>query len=328
MQPGISTYVFFQHRLQPSMLDALAAAGARTIEVYAARHHFDYTDTPALRELATWFRSNDVRAVLHQPIYITDRADTQWSRHVAPNLNLLAQEKTNRIAAMDEVKRAIESAEQVPFTAMVLHLGHKDAFWDELALEHSLSAIEHLKAFAAPLGMRLLLENLQNDVATPENLLTILKIGHFDSVGVCLDVGHLHLVQDTSLPASGSKSAAPSTAVSSPRVGADSAAAPAGFGLSAAVALLGSRIVQVHLHDNHGAFPHNTEMKDEHLWPGSGSIDWAAVYASLATLPAATPAVLQVTGDRDEPVESIARKAESAFRALENPQSTLLSQNM
>ena len=84
MQPGISTHVFFQHRLHPGLLDALAAAGARTggsvtgqtmtIEVFAARHHFDYTDAPAVRELASWFRSNDVRAVLHQPIYISDRA--------------------------------------------------------------------------------------------------------------------------------------------------------------------------------------------------------------------------------------------------------------
>ena len=141
MQPGLSTHVFFQHRLHPGLLDALAAAGARHIEVFAARHHFDYTDTLAVRELAQWFRSNDVRAILHQPIYITDRADTQWSRHVAPNLNLIAPEKTHRIAAMDEVKRALESAEQVPFTAAVISLGLNHSAWDDLAIEHSITAI-------------------------------------------------------------------------------------------------------------------------------------------------------------------------------------------
>ena len=309
MQPGISTHVFFQHRLHPGLLDALHAAGAQTIEVFAARHHFDYTDTPAVRELAAWFRSTDVRAVLHQPIYITDRADTQWSRHVAANLNLIAPEKSHRIAAMDEVKRAIESAEQVPFAAIVLHLGLKDAAWDEPALERSLTAIEHLKAFAAPLGVRLLLQNLQNEVATPEHLLAILKTGHFDSVGVCLDVGHLHLA----MPAEG---------------------APQDSGVAAAVELLGSRITQVHLHDNHGAFAHvgalsNTvDSKDEHLWPGLGSIDWPAVSSALATLPAATPGILEIATDRDEPAESVTRKAEAAFRALANPQSTHTSQSM
>jgi sugar phosphate isomerase/epimerase len=294
MQPGLSTHVFFQHRLHPGLLDALAAGGAKHIEVFAARHHFDYTDTLAVRELAAWFRSNDVRAILHQPIYITDRADTQWSRHVAANLNLIAPEKTHRIAAMDEVKRALESAEQVPFAAVVVSLGLNHSDWDEPAIEHSITAIEHLKAFAAPLGVRLLLENMENEVTTPEHLLYILKTGHFDSVGVCLDVGHLHLAQ----PVDG---------------------APRDSGVGAAVELLGKRIAQLHLHDNHGPFAAHgalsgsQDMKDEHLWPGDGSIDWAAVSASLATLPEATPGVLEITCDRDEPAESITRKAALFF---------------
>lgn len=311
MQPGISTHVFFQHRLHPGMLDALAAAGARTIEVIAARHHFDYTEPQALREVAAWFRSNDVRAVMHQPVYISDRADAQWSRHVAPNLDLLAPEKSRRIAAMDEVKRALEAAELIPFTAMVLHLGRRDAAWDEPALENSLTAIEHLKAFAAPLGLRLLLENLQNDVATPENLLYILKTGHFDSVGVCLDMGHLHLAQNASVPTSSAAPGIPhSKAAPPPEPSPDS-------GAGSAIHLLGSRIAQVHLNDNHGAFAHNTDMKDEHFWPGTGSIDWPAVYASLATLPANTPGILEVTCDRDEPIDSITSKAKEAFRIFQ-----------
>ena len=324
MQPGLSTHVFFQHRLHPGLLDALAAGGASTIEVFAARHHFDYTDAPAVRELAAWFRSNDVRAVLHQPIYITDRADTQWSRHVAANLNLIAAEKSQRIAAMDEVKRALESAEQVPFAAAVLDLGLKDTAWDEAAMEHSLTAIEHLKAFAAPLGMRLLLENEQNEVTTPEHLLYILRAGHFDSVGVCLDVGHLHLAQ----PGSG---------------------APRDSGVGEAVRLLGARVGQVHLHDNHGAFATHealsdgagfanpTEMKDEHLWPGdgtpgSGMIDWAAVMAALSALSDNVPGVLEIAGDRDETPEQVTRRARAAFRMLaesnKSSQSTVSSRNM
>jgi sugar phosphate isomerase/epimerase len=303
MQPGLSTHVFFQHRLHPGLLDALAAAGARTIEVFAARHHFDYTDTPAVRELAAWFRSNDVRAVLHQPIYITDRADTQWSRHVAANLNLIAPEKSNRIAAMDEVKRALESAEQVPFAAIVLSLGLNHSPWDEQAIERSLTAIEHLKAFASPLGVQLLLENMENEVTTPEHLLYILKTGHFNSVGVCLDLGHLHLAQ----PVEG---------------------APRDSGVGAAIELLGQRIAQLHIHDNHGPFAPHTDMKDEHLWPGHGTMDWPAVSASLAALPAATPGILEVESDRDEAPESVTRKAEQAFRTLAELASAPAASNM
>ena len=286
MQPGLSTYVFFQHRLHPGLLDALAAAGAphggtMTIEVCAARHHFDYTDAESVREIAAWFRSSDVRAVLHQPIYLSDRADTQWSRHVAANLNLIAPEKSHRIAAMDEVKPAIE---------------------------RSLTAIEHLQAFASPLGVRLLLENLQNEVATPEHLLYILQSGHFDRIDIALDLGHLHLAQPVE-------------------------DAPRDSGVGAAIALLGKRIAQVHLHDNHGPLAPHVDMKDEHLWPGEGTpgggtIDWAAVSASLAALPAATPGILEVACDRDEPAESVTRKAEAAFRKLAEWQSAPSTPNM
>jgi sugar phosphate isomerase/epimerase len=288
MTPGLSTHAFFDHRLHPGHLDALAAAGAKTIEVFAARHHFDYTEPQAVRETAAWFRSNDVRAVLHQPLYISDRADAQWSRHVAPNLNLISERKSGRIASMDEVKRAIESAETVPFTAVVLHLGIRETPWDEPAIEHSMTAIEHLKAFASPLGVRLLLENLQNEVTTPEHLLYILKTGHFDTVGVCLDIGHLHLMQ--------------SEADSTP----DS-------GVHSAIAQLGDRIAQLHLHDNHGPFAHSSEMKDEHLWPGEGTIDWSVVNPILATLPAATPFILEPASDREEPTESVTKKASAFF---------------
>jgi sugar phosphate isomerase/epimerase len=303
MQPGLSTYVFFQHRLHPGLLDALRTAGARTIEVFAARHHFDYTDTPAVRELAAWFRSNDVRAVLHQPIYLSDRADAQWSRHVAANLNLIATEKSHRIAAMDEVKRALECAEQVPFADAVLHLGLRDTAWDDATIDHSITAIEHLKAFASPMGVRLLLENLQNEVTTPDHLLYILRAGHFDRAGVSLDLGHLHLAQ--------------------PNTG-----APADSGVAAAVELLGARIAQVHLNDNHGPLAHNIDMKDEHLWPGEGTIDWNAVAPGLAALPANTPGLLEIACDRDEAPESITRKAEQAFRTLADQASAHTAQNM
>ena len=271
-----------------------------TIEVFAARHHFDYTDTPAVRELAAWFRSNDVHAVLHQPIYITEGGRdftpsdaAQWSRHVAANLNLLAPEKSHRIAAMDEVKRAIESAEQVPFADVVLHLGLKDTAWDEAAIDNSFTAIEHLKAFASPLGVRLLLENLENEVTTPEHLLYILKAGHFDTVGVSLDVAHLHLAQPAADAAQDS-------------------------GVAAAVELLGSRIAQLHLHDNHGSFAHVTDSKDEHLWPGEGTINWPAVAASLAPLPTTTPAILEAATSRDDPADSITHKAAAVFHHLAN----------
>jgi len=305
MQPGLSTHIFFDQRLHPGHLDTLLSAGARTIEVFAARHHFDYAGTQQVREIASWFRSNDVRGVLHQPIYLPDRGRAAlsegggepWSRHVAANLDLISRDKGHRIAAMDEVKRALECAEQVPFAAAVLHLGLRDSQWDESVIEYSLTAIEHLKAFAGPLGLQLMLENLLNEVTTPEHLLYILRIGHFDRVGVCLDIGHLNLTQPL-------------------EAGADS-------GLAEAIEVLGGRISQLHVHDNRGAFApssprsDSTDFRDEHLWPGEGAMQWDAIGEVMLGLPDALPAVLEIASGRNESSEVLVRRVQEFFSRQE-----------
>jgi sugar phosphate isomerase/epimerase len=293
MQPGLSTLVFLQQRLHPGLLDALHHGGARTIELFAARHHFDYTDRTALREIAAWFHDTGTAATLHQPIYLSDRSDAQWSRHVAPNLNLIDPEKSRRIDAMDEVKRAIEAAEHIPIQSIVLHLGQKDESWNTRALENSLTAIEHLKAFAHPLGVRILIENLQNEITSPEHILEILNVGHFDRVGVCLDIGHAHL----SRPSSDSH---PNS------------------GIDEAFELLKPRIAELHLHDNQGA-------KDDHLWPGSGTIDWNNIAKHVGTLPPDIPGILEIAHDLEETPDSVTTKATQSFdlfkRATEQIQS-------
>jgi len=295
MQPAISTHVFLQQRLHPGLLDALHKSGATTIELFAARHHFDYTDRAAVRDIATWFRSTGVAATLHQPIYFTDRGSGQWSRHVAPNINLIDPEKSHRITAMDEVKRALESAEQIPIDACILHLGQKDDPWNSRALENSLTAIEHLKAFAHPLGVRILIENLQNDITSPEHILEILRTGHFDRVGVCLDLGHANLTHPEK-----------------------------NTGIDEAFELLKPRIAQLHLHDNHGA-------KDDHLWPGSATpstsgIDWQNAARQIATLPANTPGILEISHDLEETPDSVTTKATQAFDLLKRATEQLQSQ--
>jgi sugar phosphate isomerase/epimerase len=273
MQPGISTHVFLQQRLHPGLLDAMVRGGATTIEIFAARHHFDYADRSVVREIAQWFRSNEVTATLHQPLY----ADAQWSRHVAPTLNLIDVEKSRRIDAMDEVKRAIESAEQIPFGAVVLHLGVREDHWSARSLENSLTAIEHLKAFAHPLGVKCLVENLHNEVATPEHILEVLKVGHFDNVGVCFDSGHAQLSE---------------------------------IGLEGSFALLKPRIAELHVHDNNS-------VRDEHLWPGAGGIDWATFSRIAAELPAGVPGILEISHELEETAESVSAKARTAYDLFE-----------
>jgi sugar phosphate isomerase/epimerase len=294
MVPGISTQIFYPQRLSPMHMDALAAAGAGVIELFAARFHFDYTDRQMLRETAGWFRSNDVRPALHAPL----TAESYFSRHAGPTLNLVAGEKSRRIEAMEEIKRALECAETIPVATCVLHLGLDGDEWSDYALEYALTAVEHLKAFAGPLGIRLLLENLRNGVATPSHLLDILRIGHFDSTGICLDVGHAHL-----------------------------ATADTGDSIARVFEQLGKRIAELHLHDNHGAFSTTggavSGKPDEHLWPasgterpatlGTGTIHWHEVYSLIATLPKEVPGILEIADQQSESAEFATRVAREVF---------------
>jgi len=193
----ISSHVFLRNRLHPGLLDTFRKSGAQGVELFAARQHFDYTNRTEVRDLADWFRSNPTEAFsLHAPLY----SDLEMGRSGGPDVNVIHPEKSRRIDAMDEIKRALEVAEQIPFRFLIVHLGNREDAWSPRALEFSMTALEHLRAFASPLGVKLLVENLQNEVTRPENILEILNTGHFKDIGVCLDVGHAHLV-DGVMPA-------------------------------------------------------------------------------------------------------------------------------
>ncbi len=192
MLRAMSTHVFLRQRLHPGLLEILERGRAQAIEIFAARQHFDYTNRQHVKEIAGWFASNPVAAhSMHAPLY----PDLDMGRGGAPGINVVHGDKSRRIDSMDEIKRALEAAEILPFRFLVLHLGERNDVWDERTLENALTAIEHLQAFARPLGVRLLLENIQNEVTEPKHLVEIIRTGHFDQVGVCFDSGHANLMQ-------------------------------------------------------------------------------------------------------------------------------------
>jgi sugar phosphate isomerase/epimerase len=109
-------------------------------------------------------------------------------------LNIVDTDKRNRIDAMDEIKRAIEVAEYAPFRFLVQHIGRSDEADDPRKFEAALSSIEHLRAFARQLGVSLLVENIPNDLSTPERLQELLRALHYPDLGICFDTGHAHLM--------------------------------------------------------------------------------------------------------------------------------------
>ncbi len=273
MRKVISSHIFLKARLYHGLLDTLAHTGAEAIELYAARGHFDYGSRGAVCELAEWFRSNAAAPFsLHAPLY----ADADEGRGGGPSVNLVHGEKSRRIDGMDEVKRALETAEQIPFKHLVLHLGDRGDAWNGRTLENALTAVEHLKAYARPLGVGLLLENIQNEVTAPAHLLEILNVGHFDDVGICVDLGHAHL----------------------------------GEGVAPALESLSPRLLSSHIHDNHGE-------RDEHLWPGDGTIDFPPAIAALRNAPKKPAGVLEIHHSLGADPQQVVERAKKAFALYE-----------
>jgi sugar phosphate isomerase/epimerase len=190
MLRAMSSYVYIKQRLHPGMLDSMARGGAQAIELFAARGHFNYHDKEHIKELGDWFKSEKVEFhSIHAPISMDNHLNSGGQP-----VNIVDPDKRNRIDAMDEIKRAIEVAEYAPFKYLIQHIGKTDEYDDPRKFDNALSAIEHLRAFARPLGVSLLLENTPNDLATPEKLVEIMKLLRYEDLGVCFDVGHAHMM--------------------------------------------------------------------------------------------------------------------------------------
>ena len=269
----LSTHLFLNQRLHPGLLELAARCGAAGVEIFAARQHFDYASREHIAELATWFRSNSLKPFsMHAPLF----PDREMGRAGAPAVNVLHPEKARRIDAMDEIKRALEVAEVIPFSNLILHLGEREDGWSQRSVEYAITALEHLGAFAHPLGVKLLVENLISEPTTPDHLLTILELGHLTSVGICLDLGHAHIT----------------------------------VGIPEAIATLGCRTVTVHEQDNQAA-------KDEHLWPGDGTIAWAATATALKDLASEPAAVLEIHQSFGSDTAALPARIQKAFELFD-----------
>jgi sugar phosphate isomerase/epimerase len=215
MLRAMSTHVRVRERLQINHLEAMVSGGAQAIELFCQKEHFDYTDRGRVRELASWFREHPgMLHSVHSPIY----SEPDHGRHMAHAVNLVDNDKRERVAAMDEAKRAIDFAEQAPFRFLVQHIGVSKEKWEPRKMEYAITALEHLRVFAKPLGVTVLVENIANEVTEPDRLKEILNTAHFEDIGFCFDIGHAHFMQ----------------------------------GVRASFETMKDKIRSTHLHDNHG----------------------------------------------------------------------------
>jgi len=193
---GVSTHLFHDQRLDREHLVDIAGHGFECVEVFATRTHFDYHDPVAIRSLAEWLSDTQLTLQsIHAPI-TSSLSGGQWGDAFS---NAIADEAA-RARAIAEAEAALAVAEVVPYRHLVVHLG-VTAAQQPTARDNSREAarrsIEALDAAASLVGVRLALEVIPNPLSTPEALVTLIEndLEGLD-VGICMDVGHAHLLGD------------------------------------------------------------------------------------------------------------------------------------
>ena len=72
---------------------------------------------------------------------------------------------------------------------------------------------------------------------------------------------------------------------------------------------LGDRIASMHVHDNRG-------IKDEHLWPGDGTIEWPQVAEAVKALKNPPAAVLEIMDNLGDTPATIPERIKASFDRL------------
>lgn len=255
---GLSTHLFHGDRLARRHFEKAAAHGFNVIEVFATQTHFDYHDPRHVADVRRWMDElGQTCWSLHAPICDGFVAGV-WGRAFSnATTNAPARQE-----AIDETRASIEAASALGCSVVVLHLGIPRGQPippddnDAAALARSLEPIADACTRA---GIRLALEVIPNDLATPGALLEWLD-GELELGGTatCLDVGHAHLVG----------------------------------GAPEAAEMLAGYVATTHIHDNRGT-------SDDHLVPFQGTIDWPATMTALFKIGYAGPLVFELPDHGD-----------------------------
>ncbi|HWF14447.1 MAG TPA: sugar phosphate isomerase/epimerase family protein [Candidatus Acidoferrales bacterium] len=190
MQRILSTYLFVNRKLTADLVGELARAGASAIELFCSRGHFDYRSSDDAREMASWLSGNNL--ALHS-IHSPTTRDFHLNRESGAPLSIFDPERLRRQEAVDEIKRALDLVEQIPFRYCIQHVARQRDLPDDRKWDAAFSSLEHLSLFARQRGVTLAIENTPGEMATLVNLKNFLEQTRLSNVKLCFDAGHAHL---------------------------------------------------------------------------------------------------------------------------------------
>ena len=276
MNHVLSTHLFVGHRLTSVWLEKIRQAGVPAVEIFCARQHLDYRDRAQINELGHWFRDSELKLhSLHAPMY----SDDVWGRS-GPNsyINLTEPVKSKRLAMLEEIKRALDIAEVIPFRYLIQHIGVSQEEYDDHKVESAFTALEELNLFARERGVEVLLENIPNQLSSAARLVNFLEQTHL-KLNFCLDTGHANMNE----------------------------------GVSAAFTALKGRIRSTHLHDNSGAEDSHLWP----FFSKGGTIDWKETMRLLRTEDQHYPLLLELREFPEFPLPQSLEIVKQIFERLE-----------
>jgi sugar phosphate isomerase/epimerase len=253
MRHVLSTHLFVNHRLTVAQLDKIQRVGIPAVEIFCARQHLDYRDRAQINELGHWFRDSELKLhSLHAPMY----TDEIWGRSGPHSVITITEPvKAKRLEMVDEIKRALEIAETVPFQYLIQHIGVSGEAFSERAVDAAFSSLEQINLMARQLGVQVLLENIPNALSSAERLMLFLEMTHLD-LNFVFDVGHAHF----------------------------------GEGIENAFGIMRDRIRSTHIHDNDGeADKHLFPLVSK-----GGTVDWKKTMDLLRTRDGQYPLLLEL----------------------------------
>src|SRR5208282_2586753 len=186
----LSTYRYVSQPLTPALLAEIARAGISGVEIFCSAFHFNYGNPQSVRDIANSLQDYGLQLQsLHAP---TER-DSTLGRGSGLPISISEPERIRRQDALDEVKRAIDVAETIPFRYLVQHLGSSRQAADPRNLDAAFGSLEHLAAFAKQRGVTIALENTPSEIGAPASLLQFVKETHLRDLRFCFDIGHAHV---------------------------------------------------------------------------------------------------------------------------------------
>lgn len=242
-QFGVSTHLYHGERLNRDHLLEIGSHGFDAVELFATRTHFDYHSTAAVADLQQWLAEAGLRLHgVHAPIG-ESFANGRWG----PPLSLASGDADARALALREAEQALYIARRLPFEVLVAHIGLPRSQTPPAGVnnpnnrEAARRSISALRTLAEPLGVRVALEVIPNDLSRPEALVHFLEeVLDETDVGICLDFGHAHMEGD----------------------------------VVNAIETVSEHLVTTHVHDNRG-------RHDDHLLPFEGTIDWPGAMTAV-----------------------------------------------